>query len=48
MYGTLEVLSEYLETDNLSVTEKSGIALGVFNLVLVSCPDLAKKNREKK
>ena len=48
IYDILEVLSAYLETDSLSVTEKSGIALGVFNLVLVSCPDLAERDREKK
>ena len=48
VYGMLEVLSAYLKTDNLSVIEKSGIALGVFNLVLVSCPDLAEENRGKK
>ena len=44
VYDILELLSEYLETDNLSKTEKSGIALSVFNLVLVSRPVLAEKN----
>ena len=48
VYDILEVLSAYLETDSLLVTEKSGIALGVFNLVLVSCPDLAERDREKR
>ena len=44
VYGILELLSEYLETDNLSITEKSGIALNVFNLVLVSRPVWNEKN----
>ena len=44
VYGILELLSEYLETDNLSITEKSGIALNVFNLVLVSHPVWNEKN----
>ena len=44
VYDILELLSEYLGTDNLSVTEKSGIALSVFNLVLVSRPVFAEKN----
>ena len=48
VYGILELLSEYLETDNLSVTEKSGIALSVFNLVLVSHPVWNEKNCKEK
>ena len=49
IYGILELISEYLEDDNLSVTEKSGIALGVFNLVLVCHPVWTEKNcKEKK
>ena len=48
VYGILELLSEYLETDNLSVTEKSGIALSVFNLVLVSHPAWNEKNCKEK
>ena len=48
IYGILEVLSEYLETDSLSVTEKSGIALSIFNLVLVSYPVLAEKECKDK
>ena len=49
VYGILELISEYLEDDNLSVTEKSGIALGVFNLVLVCHPVWTEKNcKEKK
>ena len=48
VYGILELLSEYLEVDSLSVTEKSGIALSVFNLVLVSHPFWNEKNCKEK
>ena len=44
----LELLSEYLECDELSITEKSGVALGVFNLVLLGTPNLLLKKRKEK
>ena len=44
VYGILELLSEYLETDKLSITEKSGIVLSIFNIVLVSHPVLDEKS----
>ena len=48
IYGILEMLGEYLEADNLSITEKSGITLGVFNLVLTVNPDLTEKKLSEK
>ena len=44
----LKLLSEYLECDELSITEKSGVALGVFNLVLLGTPNLLLKIRKEK
>ena len=43
----LELLSEYLECDKLSITEKSGVTLGVFNLVLLDTPNLLLKKRNE-
>ena len=43
----LELLSEYLGCDELSMTEKSGVVLGVFNLVLLGIPNLLLKKRKE-
>ena len=40
----LALLSEYLEVDQLVVTEKSGVAIAVFNLILVCHPKFDAKN----
>ena len=40
----LALLNEYLEVDQLLVTEKSGVAMAVFNLILVCHPKFDAKN----
>lgn len=40
----LALLNEYLEVDQLLVTEKSGVAMAVFNLILVCHPNFDAKN----
>ena len=40
----LALLKEYLEVDQLLVTEKSGVAMAVFNMILVCHPKFDAKN----
>lgn len=43
----LELLNKYLETDDITVTEKSGVLLSVFNMILVSYPDFSQESKER-
>ena len=44
VYRILALLDEYLEVDQLLVSEKSGVAMAVFNLILVCHPKFDTKN----
>ena len=43
----LELHNKYLEADDITVTEKSGVLLGVFNMILVSYPDFSQESKER-
>ena len=43
----LELLNNYLEVDDITVTEKSSVLLGVFNMILVSYPDFSQQTKER-
>ena len=43
----LELLNKYLEADDITVTEKSGVLLGIFNMILVSYPDFSQESKER-
>ena len=41
------MLNNYLEVDDITVTEKSSVLLGVFNMILVSYPDFSQQTKER-
>ena len=43
----LELLNNYLKVDDITVTEKSSVLLGVFNMILVSYPDFSQQTKER-
>ena len=43
----LELLNNYLEVDDIAVSEKSGVLLGVFNMILLSYPDFSQECKER-